>query len=576
MPVVFDNMEEPGSTPASLRRVDVYLVASNSDSAAGGTVDGSDISIFDRQTGLTNAAGYVGFNLRPNILIDDPPGTYYLWDVHLSDGQVWRRRITVPNGAGPYHVSDLVDSPPPVVVGGGYGFYNVRLAPYNAAGDGVTDDTVAIQAAVDDCVAAGGGVVFFPRGTYKVTSCISILRGRGVTLQGVSRYASKIVGSGLGGDGVICPQSCRDTRIEHLYLDGGGTTGAIIESSRIDGGSFSGRNLRVSDCKVGGDASSSAAYGIRIGTGADINQDIMVVDDVEFAHVGTGIQAADSGSKNSFLHMFSKLSFSSCDVGIDAFSFSLDGAVFEDQCIWFRLRSGLVEIANVTHGDSPAGTKLIEVQAGAGNNGVVLLSNVEFGVAPPSPEKVLDIDASVDGWTLIFNNFSYSNGAASVNAIISAPAAGNRLIFNSGLLLNIRIDTAGTVVWGANLTTLASYIGAVITGGGRIERFPTPDPSAGLPISMTLGAKGTVASVAGTITLPAGTFIDVTGTNTITSITATNADIGRLVILKFTSTASLTDGSNLKLGGNFAGSADDTISLICDGTNWYETARSAN
>ena len=49
-------------------------------------------------------------------------------------------------------------------------YVNVKATPYNAVGDGVTDDTAAIQAANDAVEAAGGGVVFFPEGTYIVTA----------------------------------------------------------------------------------------------------------------------------------------------------------------------------------------------------------------------------------------------------------------------------------------------------------------------------------------------------------------------------------------------------------------------
>src|SRR5881397_3963482 len=43
---------------------------------------------------------------------------------------------------------------------------SVRDPPYNAAGDGVTDDTEAINGAMYTVVAAGGGTVYFPRGKY--------------------------------------------------------------------------------------------------------------------------------------------------------------------------------------------------------------------------------------------------------------------------------------------------------------------------------------------------------------------------------------------------------------------------
>lgn len=44
--------------------------------------------------------------------------------------------------------------------------YNVTDPQFGAVGDGVTDDSVAIQAAIDAAAAAGGGVVYFPQGNY--------------------------------------------------------------------------------------------------------------------------------------------------------------------------------------------------------------------------------------------------------------------------------------------------------------------------------------------------------------------------------------------------------------------------
>lgn len=44
--------------------------------------------------------------------------------------------------------------------------FNVKR--YGAVGDGTTDDRAAVQAAIDACNAAGGGDVWFPKGTYKL------------------------------------------------------------------------------------------------------------------------------------------------------------------------------------------------------------------------------------------------------------------------------------------------------------------------------------------------------------------------------------------------------------------------
>lgn len=53
------------------------------------------------------------------------------------------------------------------------GFLDVTKPPYNAAGNGVTDDTTAIQNAVDDAYASNL-VVYFPQGTYLVSNQIRL------------------------------------------------------------------------------------------------------------------------------------------------------------------------------------------------------------------------------------------------------------------------------------------------------------------------------------------------------------------------------------------------------------------
>ncbi len=56
---------------------------------------------------------------------------------------------------------------------------------YGAVRDGATNDTAACQAAIDAAVAAGGGVVYFPAGTYSVDTLK--VNGSKVTLRGAGR-----------------------------------------------------------------------------------------------------------------------------------------------------------------------------------------------------------------------------------------------------------------------------------------------------------------------------------------------------------------------------------------------------
>lgn len=108
---------------------------------------------------------------------------------------------------------------------------------------------------------------------------------------------------------------------------------------------------------------------------------------------------------------------------------------------------------------------------------------------------------------------------------------------------------------------LAAYFGNV--WGGTI-------PTTNDPICPT------VASVAGAMTLPQGyRVLHISGTLTTTSIPV-SGHTGAVITLIYDSTAALTDGSNLTLNGNFTATANDAITLACDGLNWYEVSRSTN
>jgi hypothetical protein len=72
----------------------------------------------------------------------------------------------------------------------------VDVRAYGAVGDGVTDDKAAIQSAIDAASGAGGGVVFFPSGTFLISS--SLASKRSVRLVGSGREATVIYNSGTG------------------------------------------------------------------------------------------------------------------------------------------------------------------------------------------------------------------------------------------------------------------------------------------------------------------------------------------------------------------------------------------
>jgi len=69
--------------------------------------------------------------------------------------------------------------------------FNVKNSPYNAVGDGVADDSTAIQTAMNAAVNADGGIVYFPSGTYLIETGLSMPAGEGtVTYLGESSTGS--------------------------------------------------------------------------------------------------------------------------------------------------------------------------------------------------------------------------------------------------------------------------------------------------------------------------------------------------------------------------------------------------
>jgi hypothetical protein len=87
--------------------------------------------------------------------------------------------------------------------------FNVKN--YGAKGDGTTDDTTAIQNAINAAGAAGGGIVYFPIATYKVTGQLTfpldtsttVYTQRSIKLVGAGSWSSGQGGLGSGGSRLI-------------------------------------------------------------------------------------------------------------------------------------------------------------------------------------------------------------------------------------------------------------------------------------------------------------------------------------------------------------------------------------
>jgi len=132
-------------------------------------------------------------------------------------------------------------------LGGIYGmFYNVKDPVYGAEGDGSTDDTASIQAAIDAATAANGGTIFFPPGTYRITSSIDV--DDEVTVMGAGKNVSIIsLDSSSNDDGLIFGNAGA-TGFEYYRLTGLGFVCAQANSGAFISFTGSYPNITIENC----------------------------------------------------------------------------------------------------------------------------------------------------------------------------------------------------------------------------------------------------------------------------------------------------------------------------------------
>ena len=101
------------------------------------------------------------------------------------------------------------------------GYIDPRNPPYNAKGDGVANDTTAIQNALNDTGTKGGGVVFLPVGSYLINSQLSIPAD--TTLAGVWRAPA--AGSQARGTTLLAVANAGNTSgVPFITLQGNNST----------------------------------------------------------------------------------------------------------------------------------------------------------------------------------------------------------------------------------------------------------------------------------------------------------------------------------------------------------------
>ena len=141
--------------------------------------------------------------------------------------------------------------------------------------------------------------------------------------------------------------------------------------------------------------------------------------------------------------------------------------------------------------------------------------------------------------------------------------------------LTVTIGGATIQQGGLSLTTgdLAVTAGSASIGN---DLAVTDDATIGSDLITTKQTAVTVTS--GSTITPTGTYQLITSAGAVGTSSVGGCTSGRVLVLanSGSNTITLTDTGTLKLGGNAALGATDTLTLVCDGTNWNQLSKADN
>ncbi len=481
----------------------------------------------------------------------------------------------------------------------------INVLDYGAVGDGVIDDTAAIQSAIN-----AGNIIVIPPGAYKMSWAainadinipsdrkIIVEKGAIITMTGGRFTADNVTNVEWQIDGKVNSVAMRTAASKPLW------TATALERGFIEFGY---------NYVAGTAGNGFFVHGTGVVSGDFVGTPN--VSDVPFQINRKGICCWNA--KNVLVSGLEVFGFDGEAIYASFFDVASNNIVFENNNV-HNTRFNALNFNNGVNGGNVAirnnrAVDCYQVEMANGEcTGNYIENTASFGIFTGG--------GNGEGPVTILNNTIVSATGSAIAAVYSAlnkatyvSIENNTIIKAGGYSIFVNYCN-GVIVQGNTSTESGTLVGSYDIGLNNVLRATVSENTFFSPGSFSQGriaidnatcfdvavspdnnvfvpTTGTtppvinngVSTLSSQASLPIpilGSIFKVSGTSNITSlanVTNSTSNAGRVITLIFEGVLTFTDGSNLKIAGNFVTSADDTITLVCDGTNWYEVSRSIN
>ncbi|MGA2140041.1 MAG: glycosyl hydrolase family 28-related protein, partial [Verrucomicrobiia bacterium] len=276
-----DAVSSPDSTVDTALAAADFTIQAVGDTIAPAIPNGVIVSV-DSPTQITvgwnsatdaGGSGLAGYQVyRNGVLVATTTATSYI-DSGLSPGTQYCYTVAAYDNAGNSSSSSAqacvstssatVPSLPADEFNGPFASWADLKANYGAVGNGMADDTSALQSALNDLGKSGhAAVLYIPAGTYRITSTVTLQSQQYVSIIGADPNTTTLKWGGSSGGVLLHIDGVAYSRFDRLTFAGSGTAGVLVDQSLTG---YSQGQYFDSGNEYADDVFQDATYGIRGG-----------------------------------------------------------------------------------------------------------------------------------------------------------------------------------------------------------------------------------------------------------------------------------------------------------------------